>query len=372
MEASSTGFTSLDPTETNSHVLGAQSDAQHRIHRHVWKARIHAVAAFAESGEASLVKRADRLKMCCCAPVLCIEQGLVPVLSPGRCRDRLCPTCARQRGHVAREKIRKHVLSADSVRLVTLTRRPTSNDLGTQIDALFAAFAKLRRHAAWKACVKGGLFVCETTHNAEKGAWHAHLHVLVEGTYFAQKVLADAWSTAVGEASVVDIRACHSRIQAANYVTKYVTKGADTDQWPRESVCAYALGIHRRRLYGAFGKWHKCKPEEDPADVKRPLPRSRLSVSQLLRLMRTEAVPAQETALALAALGSICKSLVREFLPTGPVAELPISAARYEQLTLFGLEILDELPPPPTPPQPPPREDTHTMRLWSESAGRKL
>lgn len=269
-------ITSLDPTETKSHALGCQSDAQLRIHRTVAELRTRTILAFSQHAHLSLNRRADRLRMCCVAPVLCVEAGRVPVLSPGRCRDRMCPTCARHRGHVCRERIRSLVLKADSVRLITLTQPAASDDLGPAIDRLLAAFQKLRRHAAWKAHVRGGLFVVEVTRGEAGKHWHAHLHVLAEGTYMPQKVLAEAWSVAIGQAAVCDIRATHSRIGAANYVTKYVTKGADCETWSDRELCDYALGIHRRRLYGTFGKWHKVDTTRDDDTPDEKCPRVRV------------------------------------------------------------------------------------------------
>lgn len=361
-----TCITSLDPTETKSHVLGCQSDAQHRIHRTVWDLRLRTILAFRGHDDLSLQRRADRIAMCCVAPVLCVERGRVPVLSPGRCRDRLCPTCARQRGHVARERIRSLVLKADSVRLITLTQPAASDDLGPAIDRLLAAFAKLRRHAAWKHHVRGGLFVVEVTRGANGQHWHAHLHVIAEGSYMPQKVLADAWSVAIGTPAIVDIRATHSRIGAANYVTKYITKGADCQTWSDHELCGYAMGIHRRRLYGTFGKWHKADPARDDGDEPQKCPRVRVSMSQVIEAMRSNTIDAVETAALLASLGSIARRLVATWLPETPTAELPVCASRFEQLTLFVIELSSGMhEAEPEPPQPP-RPDAHTMKLWHE------
>ena len=152
--------------------------------------------------------------------------------------------------------------------------------------------------------MRGGAYVIETTTGKSGDAWHVHMHVLADGTFWTQSELQDAWSAAVGERSVVDIRAIHERQNAIRYVTKYVTKSFDAEKWTDQQLCEYARGMHRRRLMGTFGKWHKVKIHElnDPMNAV-PKDSVRVPVSLLLTAIEQQEVNENAVAPQLGMLG---------------------------------------------------------------------
>lgn len=336
---SSQCLTSLVPPETTPHALRTQSYAQLRVHHHTWNDRAQVISAFEGSADPALLRRAEKMGLCCVTPCLCVERGRVPVVSPGRCRDRLCPLCCRVRGAKARERLRGLVLKADSVRLITLTRKYTEQPLCTELELLQEAWQKLRRTKGWKTRVRGGLFVIEITRGSDGAIWHVHLHVLAEGSYYDQKQLTADWSAAVGSPSITDIRATHSRVQAASYVTKYVTKGADLKDWPEHTIVEYAVGVHRKRLFGTFGKWHRADVNSDADEEPKACPSTPVSMHLVLNAMEQGCLPVAETAKLLSRLGFVaCRMLAGAAVPPDPNAE-PLNAASFASLTAFCLEL---------------------------------
>ena len=56
----------------------------------------------------------------------------------------------------------------------------------------------------YKEAWQGGLYAVEAV-NKGRG-WHVHLHVLVEGGYVSQRLLAADWQELTGDSCIVDIR----------------------------------------------------------------------------------------------------------------------------------------------------------------------
>lgn len=356
----------LDPSETTPHALQTQSECQHRIHAPTWEARARAIGVFEASGDSALQKRAVKMGLCCVAPILRVEKGRTPVLCPGRCRDRMCPLCCRQRGWVARERIRGLVLKADSVRMITLTRKGTDEALGTVIASLLKCFQRLRRSVSWKRHVRGGLYVIEFTRGEKGDHWHVHLHVLADGTFYDGRTLTADWSLACGQPAGTDVRAVHSRVQAATYITKYVTKGADTVSLSDDLFVEMARGLHRVRLYGTFGTWHRVDVARDDDDQPDPkCPSEGISMQQVVQALRSGTLDHREVVPLLHRLGHVCKRIIAEFPYQPPALLIPVAADDWEPLTLWALEVVDRLPPPPLPPGPT-LADVHNGRLFTQ------
>jgi Replication protein len=263
-------LTSLDPSETKSHPLRTQSAAQNRIHCPVAVLRSLTINALWGSGDERLTHRAEKLGMCCIAPTVFVGKGCVPTCSPGRCRDRMCPTCSLYRAGTLRSRVTGLVARASGLRFMTLSRPMTDEPLQKRIDDLHAAFRRLRATKSWRNYVKGGLFILEVTRGKLGDFWHVHLHILVDGDYYPFDVLRQDWSNSVGAPAIVDVRAVYDRAKAAGYLTKYLAKGTDVEKWSASELCEYALALHRRRVVGTFGKWHKCRV--DVLDENAPAP----------------------------------------------------------------------------------------------------
>lgn len=290
--------TSLDAYETSRHPLEQQSHAQTLIHAPHADRRAKTIDALHNSRDAALTRRAERLGFCCCSPFLNLSRTKAPTISPARCRDRLCPHCQQVRARETKHRLMPKVAAADALRFTTLTQRMTSDDPGPTLDRLLKNFTKLRHRVEWKRRVKGGSAHIEVTRGANGDGWHVHLHLLLEGDYFPQKILQDEWTAVVGELAIADIRAIPHRQKALNYVTGYVAKGIDCTNWPADAICTLAKGLHRRRLTFTFGTWTRTNADpETPHDEPNERSRETLTIPEVTtaihdgRLCRTTIVP---------------------------------------------------------------------------------
>lgn len=342
--ASASPLTYLVDSETKQHPLGSQSRAQYRIHAPYKVLREVTVNALWESGRPDLGKRAEKMGMCCIAPTVYVGKGAIPSCSPGRCRDRLCPTCAMFRAGSLRSRLRRMLEKSNAVRFLTLTMAPVSKDLGKCVDALHQAFRKLRKSAAWLEHVRGGCFVIEVTRGGDGTHWHVHAHVLVDGVYFPHEILHEAWSTAVGSRSRVEIKALHDREGAVGYLTKYLAKGTAPSSWTHAEICEYALQMHRRRVVGTFGKWHRIKADnldvEEPAPIKPDVDLSFVAVEAVLDAepeIRRDAAP------LLSRLSATWRLLMKPYVVDVQWLDAPLDAKAFASLTTVLLEIQESL-----------------------------
>jgi hypothetical protein len=157
----------------------------------------------------------------------------------------------------------------DAPRFLTLTLKAIDRPLFLTIAALTASFRVLRQTTEWNRHVNGGVYVIEITRNAETECWHAHIHVIFDGSYWAQKDISQVWLRVTGDSPIVDVRAVHSRTSAANYVAKYVAKPTGMDTWPAAALCEYADAMHGRRMVHTFGDSYSVEVEpENAGEVK--------------------------------------------------------------------------------------------------------
>jgi hypothetical protein len=226
------------------------------------------------------------------------------------------------------------------VRFVTLTLAKSEDDLGTRIDKLLKSFVMLRRREFWRRNVVGGLFVVETTRGANDSHWHVHLHVLVDGDYMAQAALKDEWEAVTGDSKIVDIRATHSREKAVAYVCKYISKGSDIGKWSDEVICDYAVGVHRRRLMGTFGKWHKIDVNEDrESDEPGELPRHGTTWAKLKAALDAGTLDRESTIAVLWQLGYLWRLLLADEVEKPDEVTVVPGAAAYHAMTVTLLDI---------------------------------
>lgn len=347
--AGEAGSTSLDDSETTQHPLMTQSRAQRAIHAAVWDVRAHVIEAMHTSDRLGHDRRAERMGMCCVSPSVFVEAGRDPVCVPGRCRDRLCPTCQRVRGREVRRRLDTLLAKADAVRLLTLTQPATKDTLGQRVDSLLAAFRSLRRRAAWRKHVTGGVAVVEITRGAKGDHWHVHLHALVEGSFWPQKSIANEWSEVLGKPGIVDIRAVHARHGAARYVTKYAAKGTELGEWDHETIRDYACGVHRRRLLATFGKWARVDVNRDEDEAKtQPLPRVEVSYGLVRAAIEADTRTREHAAPLLARLGVMWRLLMSEFCDVQSVATTDIRGDEVESLVSLMLQLSGaDVPPAP-------------------------
>jgi hypothetical protein len=256
-----------DPQPVRAHPLDLQSTQQRIAHRRHEGTRRRIVNALHFHGDSGLTKRAARLGACCCCPQFRTGGTHKIGVNLARCRDRLCPLCSHRRGHEAATKVLALTNEFDAPRLLTLTLRSSDDPLLSCIFRLFSRFAVLRGMKGWSSRVTGGVWTLEVTRNPNTAQWHAHLHIITDGTFFPQKLLKDLWHEATGDSFIVDVRAIHSRRDAAKYVAGYLAKPADVAAWPAAAIAEYALALHGRRLMQPFGSARKVEidADDDPA-----------------------------------------------------------------------------------------------------------
>lgn len=139
------------------------------------------------------------------------------VLRSNRCRDRFCLVCMSLRSAAMVRRF-DHILAMwPLVRMMSFTVRSQSS-LQDQIVFLRASFRELRRRRAWKTHVTGYLVTMEVTHSV--AGWHAHLHVLADGSYWPFEELKMEWKSVTKAEGSVDIRRAGSVKEALKYVIK--------------------------------------------------------------------------------------------------------------------------------------------------------
>lgn len=124
---------------------------------------------------------------------------------PTSCRVRLCPDCERARA--SRMVGRLAELTLDMARPVFWTFTVPNvqrGELARGVDWLLDAFRALRRRAIFRGgkcrdckgehrAVPGGVYSIEVTRGKSGGAWHPHVHVLMDSPWMLQSEVRSAW-----------------------------------------------------------------------------------------------------------------------------------------------------------------------------------
>lgn len=185
---------------------------------------------------------------------------------PDHCHNRFCIPCSGARAARVRANLAEHV-GDRTVRFVTLTLRHTQEPLRTTINRLYSYFRKLRQTPIWKNRAIGGLSTLEVKRAESSDAWHAHLHILVEGRYMDQAALSAEWLRITGDSHVVDIRLIRDKHTLASYVTKYVTKSSGIDNSLSDAELDEVITAFRgKRTVIGFGTWRSAVIVRDEKD----------------------------------------------------------------------------------------------------------
>ncbi|MDC7785086.1 protein rep [Rhodoplanes sp. TEM] len=239
-------------------------------------------------------------------------EGTIPRLVGGEfCRSRMCPTCMRLRSRKLHYQL-SEVLDlytrrnpTDQALLITLTiRNCVAEELADTLSRLMEALRRFVRAKRFKRAfaddsgARSWFRTLEITRNAETGAYHPHLHLLVmapngyfqrdTGRYLTQDELAELWGTSLHAdyRPVVDIRPIKGvgggRLtdigrKSLREVTKYVTKFSDlvsSDSLALaitpEELCEVHEALRGRRLIGKSGTFRALSAELDQVDVDEP------------------------------------------------------------------------------------------------------
>lgn len=206
-----------------------------------------------------LDKLASKLAKCCASPIVYgVDDPETPILVEARCKSRLCPRCSRIRAAKLINDLRFYAGLIDSPRFLTLTLQSSDHNLRDQLLHMRKSFAKLRKSKLWKAHVTGGIYTIEVTYNRRRRQWHPHIHAIIDGTFMPQADIVTAWQKASNGSIIVDIRACHSRGDAVNYLASYIAKSSDAEKLPQGQVPEWAVNVHGLRFVARFGTLHKA------------------------------------------------------------------------------------------------------------------
>ena len=332
----------VPPLETNQHPLQMQSRPQHALHAPVRQIRERTIDCLLASADPALHKRAEKLGFCGHSPTVRFEKGRLPVCLPGRCRDRVCPTCARFRARDLRRRLTPLLQRANSLRFITLSMPADARSLRDRTLALWSAFRSMRRTGIWKRHVRGGVALHESTTGTAGTHWHVHLHVLVEGTFFEHSLLKAAWSQAVGSEAICYIKPVHDRAGAARYVTKYITKGCDVEKWTDAQIREFATGMHRLRSVATFGTWHAQRLEKLDEENKPPtLPAREISYAALADAFDSGTLSHEKAAPLLSKLSATWRLLMQPYLSNATYIEAEPTPDDLADVTEFLCDFLD-------------------------------
>lgn len=197
------------------------------------------------------------------------EDGRDLHLSCNKCHDRQCVTCQSERAALIREKIAQYV-AGRRLKMLTFTLRHSRTPLLDQIKRLYASLTRLRHRRSWKEHMIGGCGFLEIKLSDRDGLWHVHMHFLAECSFWDQREISSEWHAVTGDSSIVDVRQVENVESASFYVTKYVTKPADTSIFlDTDRLDEFLIAIKGIKLACPFGTWKAMKLNEKPTlDVK--------------------------------------------------------------------------------------------------------
>lgn len=279
--------------------------------------------------------RLSRFQDCCSVPMLALKVDGTPTATVGICRDRLCPRCQRLRAIATTSRVIEAVSKMDAPRFLTLTlKHDHTRTLKATIEKLFDSFRRLRQDKRWKARVTAGVWVLEVTPGKSADGWHAHIHSVIDGTYYPQSELSIDWAKATGGSMIVDIRRVNSRSEAAKYIGAYVGKGNNIESWTDDQITDYAAGIFRRRTLGTFGKLFadlKHAVSDEPETIAA---RNICSIPQLIDRANGGNVHASVIVEYLARVNALTRRLIATTEETRPAAP-PLAEWERERLYAF-------------------------------------
>lgn len=310
--------------------------------------------------------RVVRMEGCCNVPAV----GLTDAGAVGavwfRCRDRLCPLCARIRSRQVAQRVLAACSKGDAIRFLTLTIVSKDKPLAEQIDDLYDALRKLRRTPEWKAHVVGGVGTVEVTRNPKTGLWHPHMHLLIDGRYWHQPDIVRVWKSITGDSCIVHIKHVPSKRKMAEYVAKYSAKPDELHKWPEHAVQDYAAAMHRRRMLLTFGTMHNVPVDGDDEPERLKVSNCRVPLCQVEKRSRLGCRSAK-IVLASLAKQSLAYARSLRFRAHGqspvlaPPEVLAESNAAHEHRRIaelwehhratFATHVVPPVPPPP-PPEP--------------------
>lgn len=174
-------------------------------------------------------------------------EGVTHLVEANFCRGRLCPLCSWRRSlkiYSATSQIldyldAQHGKTIKYLFLTLTVRNVTGEQLGETIDAMAAAYNRLRANRAWKTRVKGAMRTLEITYNRETDTYHPHYHLILavpsdygrkgDKLYWSQEEWAAVWAKAarLDYTPIICIERVRGRRSGIAEVSKYAVKDTD-------------------------------------------------------------------------------------------------------------------------------------------------
>lgn len=209
------------------------------------------------------------------------------------CRNRWCPRCRTYASRRIRRSVLAFARGAANLKLLTLTLKPSSAPLRTQVANLWSAFRRLRQTRWWRNLAPRGVAVLETTRPGGE-RWHLHLHAVVSSRFLDSRELSRQWRLASRGSFIVDVRAVKRRGKAGNdesadsvaqYVAGYVAKPPDgVTPTDLDSLAEWLNALTNCHWITRFGPRPKSPPPEPPP-AEPPDPGPWLTVASLAALV---------------------------------------------------------------------------------------
>lgn len=233
--------------------------------RRRWQKGIVALA-LRSSGYPTLENRARRLAGCGIRWGIMAHRAHPERSRPvplDRCKDRLCPDCARIRAANWASRIvplLQEVRAAGrKPKFITLTQRARHGErIRAAARRLQRCFETLRHGTAWKKHVRAWVASREVT-RSRGDTWHVHIHLVADAEYWPQAELSAEWErVTAGESRIVDIREAKDGVERE--LLKYTLK--TTDVAP-DRLVEFALAMRGARTVSTGGAWYGRVRDED-------------------------------------------------------------------------------------------------------------
>jgi hypothetical protein len=269
-------------TEQLPPILDQQNDLQRAIHHEHWEERLDILHALAASFHKAEQKQARQLSACghTARLYLDLQSDTVRTLIH-RCKNRICPWCTHHRTAKAMKQILRIMSTMTAPRTIVLTPRSTPASLHAQITAMRHAFARLRRNKQFRSFVRGGVYAVEVTWNPRKSTWHPHLHLIVDGNFFPQRLLSSLWSKATAGSDIVWVHKVDRAESAAIELAGYIGKPPKVKEMPAAALREYAGATRGIRMLQTFGNCKSQKADDGDEKFSPPPDSGTISVNRI-------------------------------------------------------------------------------------------
>ena len=186
------------------------------------------------------------------------DSGDVAVMG-SKCRLRWCPICADGKKHIIVENVKPWIKEQDYPKFLTLTIKHSNKPLRKQIEELYEAFKKLRRHKYFKSKVTGGIWFFQITLSKTTGQWHPHIHCAITGLFLSKKELKQCWVKATQGSFILDIKMIKEPDKAADYIARYASKPCQLEPLYCYRRVEVIEAMHGQRIVGTWGTGRAVK-----------------------------------------------------------------------------------------------------------------